>query len=161
MTSPSETPAGRLVAVDIDAPPAAAAASFFSDERAVAIRDLLSENVFRPVGHAGAFRLSLSVSEGRLRLDIADQDGQAVARQTVSLTPLRRVVKDYFLICDSYRKAKRAAQRAQIEAIDMGRRGLHDQGAEILREQLEGKVEIDFPTSRRLFTLVCSLRLQG
>ncbi len=75
--------------------------------------------------------------------------------------PLRRVVKDYFLICDSYRAAERARQRAQIEAIDIGRRGLHDQGAEILREQLEGKVEIDFATSRRLFTLLCSLRIQG
>ena len=157
---PDET-AGRLVAIDIDAAPASPAATFFSDERATAMRDLLAENVFRPEGRGGEFRLRLSVRDGRLRLAVSDQEGHAVARPTVSLTRLKRVVRDYYLICDSYRRAVKASGRAQIEAIDMGRRGLHDEGAEILRDQLKDRVEIDFATSRRLFTLVCSLRLEG
>jgi uncharacterized protein (UPF0262 family) len=155
-------PRGHLVAVEIDTGSIAAGPDYIGQERAAAIRDLIAENLFVPEGREGEqFRLRLSVVERRLVLEITDQDHRPVVSHLLSLTPLRRVVKDYFMVCDAFYAAVPTATPAQIEAIDMGRRGLHDEGAEILRERLEGKVAVDLATARRLFTLVIALHWKG
>ena len=128
-------------------------------ERKVAIYDLLGENHFEPHGSPGGpYHLILGVAENRLVFDVRLSDGSAHGRVLLSLTPFRRVLKDYFAVCESYYAALRDAP-ARLEAIDMGRRGLHDDGANLLRERLEGKIVIDFLTARRLFTLICALSL--
>jgi uncharacterized protein (UPF0262 family) len=153
---------GRLVAVEIDPASLRPVRSFIDEERAVAVRDLLAENTFEPVAHGcGAYRLQLSVADGKLVLAVSDDDGAPLARHILSLTPLRRVVKDYFMTCDAYYRAANSDARIHIEAIDVGRRGLHNEGAEILRDRLSGRVGIDFQTARRLFTLVCALYWKG
>ena len=131
-------------------------------ERAVAIYDLLEENVFAPEGHdGGPYRLHLSIAENRLMFDIRDEAEGQVATVTLPLLPFRRIVKDYFAVCETYYQAIRTASPSKIEAIDMGRRGLHNEGSELLRERLVGKVAVDFPTARRLFTLICVLHIRG
>jgi uncharacterized protein (UPF0262 family) len=131
-------------------------------ERAVAIFDLLEENSFVPVaGYPGPYHLDLAIEDNRLILDIRGTDDVSYERVTLSLTPFRGIVKDYFLICESYFAAIKRSSPAQIEAIDMGRRGLHNEGSELLRERLADKVAIDLSTARRLFTLVCVLHLRG
>ena len=131
-------------------------------ERAVAIYDLLEDNVFEPVDHEGGpYTLNLGITENRLVFDIKLADGTPVIAHLLSLTPLRRIVKDYFMICDSYYQAIRTATPSQIEAIDMGRRSLHDEGSRILMERLRKKVKVDFDTARRLFTLICVLHWKG
>lgn len=153
---------GRLIAVEIDPASLRPAGTFIDDERAVAIHDLIADNSFDISSHAGeAYRLRLSVADGKLVFDIGSEDGAPIARHILSLTPLRRVVKDYFMICEAYGRAAHGSAPVQIEAIDVGRRGLHNEGAEILRERLEGRVTVDFPTARRLFTLVCALYWKG
>jgi uncharacterized protein (UPF0262 family) len=155
-------PHGHLVAVEIDAGSIAGGPTYIDQERAAAIRDLISENQFAPEGRAGeAFRLRLSVVERKLVLQISDADDQPVVSHIMSLTPLRRLVRDYFIVCDAFYAAIPTATPSQIEAIDMGRRGLHDEGAEILRERLKGKVALDLSTARRLFTLVSALHWKG
>ncbi|MCJ8506369.1 UPF0262 family protein [Rhizobium lemnae] len=131
-------------------------------ERAVAIFDLIEENRFEPVGHAGGpYRLQLSLVDSKLVFSISTESGEAVATHILSLTPLRRIIKDYFMICESYYEAIRSSTPSQIEAIDMGRRGIHNEGSEILQDRLKGKILLDFDTSRRLFTLVCVLYWRG
>jgi uncharacterized protein (UPF0262 family) len=131
-------------------------------ERDIAIYDLLEGNSFRPEGsHGGPYKLMLGVEEGRLTFDIALDDGTPHGKVMLSLTPFRRVVKDYFLICESYYKAIRNAPPSQIEALDMGRRGLHNEGSVLLQERLKGKIELDHDTARRIFTLICVLHLKG
>jgi uncharacterized protein (UPF0262 family) len=131
-------------------------------EREVAISDLLESNLFKPKGAvAGPYRLALSVKENRLVFDIAREGGQRVGRILLSLAPFRRIVKDYFLVCDSYYKAMRSAPPSQIESLDMGRRAVHNEGTELLIKRLAGKIETDFDTARRLFTLICVLHLKG
>lgn len=132
-------------------------------ERAVAIFDLIEENSFRPVDDkaGGPYRLHLSLVESRLVMAISREDGQPVVTHILSLTPFRRVVKDYFMICESYFEAIRSSTPSQIEAIDMGRRGLHNEGSQTLMDRLSGKIEVDFDTARRLFTLVCVLHWRG
>ena len=131
-------------------------------ERNVAIFDLIEENHFHPKGSdGGPYSLHLSISEGRLVFDIRLVDETPFNAVLLSLTPFRRIVKDYFLICESYFDAIKTAAPSQIEAIDMGRRGLHDEGSEILRARLDGKIDIDFDTARRLFTLICVLHIKG
>ena len=153
--------AGRLIAVDIDAD-LLSSQDFVAHERAAAIRDLIADNTFLPAGRTGGtFRLGLSIQDGKLVLDIADAEGEAVIRHILSLTPLRSVIKEYFMICDSYYAAVKAAGPSQIEAIDMGRRGVHNEGARILSERLGAKIAFDFETARRLFTLVCALAWRG
>lgn len=130
-------------------------------ERAVAIYDLLEENSFVPVGgYDGPFHLHLRVEDNRLVFDIRDTSDQPQESVALSLAPFRGVVKDYFLICESYFAAIKRASPAQIEAIDMGRRGLHNEGSEILRERLADRVAIDQNTARRLFTLLCILHIR-
>jgi uncharacterized protein (UPF0262 family) len=131
-------------------------------ERAVALYDLMEENDFRPaVDHPGPYALFLRIEESRLVLDIRDEAEQPLAAVHLSLTPFRRIVKDYFEVCESYFSAIRTASPSRIEAIDMGRRGLHNEGSELLRERLEGKVEMDLDTARLLFTLICVLHIRG
>jgi uncharacterized protein (UPF0262 family) len=153
---------GRLIAVELDEISIAHARAYIEHERATAIRDLVADNSFRPVGKPeGRFRLRLSIVEQKLVFDIALPDRTPVIRHILSLTPLNRVVKDYFIVCDSYYAAIRTAGPSQIEAIDMGRRGMHNEGSAILRERLAGKIDVDFATARRLFTLVCALHWKG
>ena len=131
-------------------------------ERAVAIYDLVEENSFAPAGHdGGPYCLKLQVAGNRLIFDIRTEDDQPVVAHHLSLSPFRRLVKDYFLICESYYQAIRTATPSQIEAIDMGRRGLHDEGSRILQEAIKRKIKVDFDTARRLFTLVCVLHWKG
>lgn len=132
-------------------------------ERAVAIFDLVEENSFRPVADQGEgpYRLKLSLIEARLVFAISRESGEEVMTHIFSLTPFRRIVKDYFLICESYYEAIRISTPSQIEAIDMGRRGLHNEGSQTLMDRLAGKIEMDFDTARRLFTLVCVLHWRG
>ena len=131
-------------------------------ERRVAIFDLLEENFFVPVGSPyGPYRLHLLISDNRLVFDVRREDDSALGKVMLALSPFRRIVKDYFTVCDSYFDAIKHAPPSQIEAIDMGRRGLHNDGAELLRERLAGKIEIDTNTSRRLFTLICVLHIRA
>jgi uncharacterized protein (UPF0262 family) len=132
-------------------------------ERAVAIFDLIEENCFCPVGDTedGPYRLKLSLVEARLVFAVSRESGEEVVTHILSLTPFRRIVKDYYMICESYYEAIRNATLSQIEAIDMGRRGLHDEGSQTLKDRLAGKIDIDFGTARRLFTLVCVLHWRG
>jgi len=131
-------------------------------EREIAIYDLLEANSFAPHGSSGGpYNLVLSVEENRLVFDIRLEDDSAHGKVMLSLSPFRKVIKDYFLICESYFRAIRTAPPSQIEALDMGRRGLHNEGSDILRERLAGKIAIDNDTARRLFTLICVLHLKG
>ena len=132
-------------------------------ERAVAIFDLIEENSFRPVTDEGSgpYKLKLSLAESRLVFAISREDGATVVTHILSLTPFRRIVKDYYMICESYYDAIRSATPSHIEAIDMGRRGLHNEGSQTLLDRLAGKIDIDFDTARRLFTLVCVLHWRG
>jgi uncharacterized protein (UPF0262 family) len=152
----------RLVKVTLDEGSIGRSSPDIEHERAVAIYDLLEDNSFAPVDHAGGpYALHLSIAENRLVFDIRQEDGAPIVAHLLSLTPLRRIVKDYFLICDSYYKAIRTATPSQIEAIDMGRRGLHNEGSELLMERLKEKISVDFDTARRLFTLICVLHWKG
>lgn len=132
-------------------------------ERAVAIYDLIEENSFFPVSDTGEgpYKLKLSLVETRLVLTVTRADDAPVITHILSLTPFRRIVKDYFLICESYYEAIRTSAPSQIEAIDMGRRGLHNEGSQTLMDRLSGKIEVDFDTARRLFTLICVLHWRG
>ena len=163
MTPPkSDQPAQRLVKVTLDEGSIGRSSPDIEHERAVAIYDLLEDNAFAPVDHdGGPYALHLSITENRLVFDIRLEDGTPVMAHLLSLTPLRRIVKDYFLVCDSYYKAIRTSTPSQIEAIDMGRRGLHNEGSELLMERLKEKISVDFDTARRLFTLVCVLHWKG
>lgn len=152
----------RLIDVELDesfgrAPPD------IEHERAVAIFDLVEENSFQPLGDSigGPYKLKISLADKRLVFRIARENDEEVVTHILSLSPLKRTVRDYFLICESYYQAIRSASPSQIEAIDMGRRGLHNEGSQTLMDRLNGKIEIDFNTSRRLFTLVCVLHWRG
>ena len=152
----------RLVAVTLDEDSIGRSGPDVEHERAVAIYDLLETNSFAPVGSArGPFKLRLSITGNRLVFDIRRANEEPVMAHLFSLSPLRRIVKDYYLICDSYYDAIRTATPERIEAIDMGRRALHDEGSQLLMDRLKRKVEIDFETARRLFTLICVLHWKG
>ena len=165
MTRPERTAGNkthRLVAVTLDEASIGRSGPDIEHERAVAIYDLLEENSFAPVeGGRGPFKLHLSITGSRLVFDIRRASGAPVMAHLLSLSPLRRIVKDYFMICDSYYAAIRTATPERIEAIDMGRRALHDEGSTLLMERLKRKVRIDFDTARRLFTLICVLHWKG
>jgi uncharacterized protein (UPF0262 family) len=151
----------RLIDITLDEASELRRTSEAEHERAIAIFDLLEENSFRPVGlEDGPYRLRIAVAENRLLFSICAEDGRHLRDIVLSLTPLRKVVKDYFMICDSYYQAIRKLSPSQIEALDMGRRGLHNEGSELLRERLDGKVELDLDTARRLFTLICALHIR-
>ena len=152
----------RLTAITLDERTVVHRTRQIEQEREIAIYDLLEENSFTPVGSVGGpYRLILRIEENRLVFDIHLEDDSVHGKVMLSLTPFRRVIKDYFLICDSYFKAIRTAPPSQIEALDMARRGSHNEGSELLQERLKGKIEVDFDTARRLFTLICVLHLKG
>ena len=152
----------RIAEITLDEHTVLRRAPEIEDERAAAIADLLKANRFAPLsGRRGPFRLHLAIAENRLTLDIrsaADGSGETV---TLPLAPFRGIVKDYFLVCESYYAAIRRAGLGQIEALDAGRRSLHDEGSALLRERLADKVAIDHNTARRLFTLISVLHLRG
>jgi len=150
----------RIKSIEIDEDSLAAASRDQEQERQVAIFDLLESNYFEPLeATGGPYDLRLSLIENRLAFDIAGPNYER--RHLLSLSPFRGVIKDYFLICDSYYSAIRNSTPQQIEALDMGRRGLHNEGSSLLRERLEGKVKTDLDTARRLFTLICALHWRG
>jgi uncharacterized protein (UPF0262 family) len=163
MSRPAETAeTQRLIAVTLDEGSIGRSGPDVEHERAVAIYDLIEQNTFAPVGgERGPFRLHLSITGNRLMLDIRHADGSPAMAHLLSLTPLRRIVKDYYMVCDSYYAAIRTATPDRIEALDMGRRALHDEGSELLLERLKRKVTVDFDTARRLFTLICVLHWKG
>ena len=155
-------PKQHLIAVDLDDKTVVRGNPDVEHERQIAIYDLLEENRFAPVGdYTGPYRLTLGVIENRLIFDIADDGGTKLGTVRLSLAPFRRIIKDYFTVCESYFSAIKTSTPSQIEAIDMGRRGLHNEGSELLIDRLEGKIEIDFDTARRLFTLICILHFRG
>ena len=131
-------------------------------ERKVAIFDLIESNHFAPaVEHPGPYKLLLSAEETRLIFDIRAPDDSELARVPLALQPFRGIVKDYFKVCESYYQAIKAATPSRIEGIDMGRRGLHDEGSRLLKSELAGRIDIDHETARRLFTLLCVLHIRG
>jgi len=131
-------------------------------ERRVAIFDLLENNHFAPIGDdRGPYTLHLAIEDNRLVFNITGAGGAALDRVVLPIRPFRGLIKDYFTICGSYFEAIKRASPSQIEAIDMGRRGLHDEGSELLRERLADKIELDLETARRLFTLLCVLHIRG
>ena len=131
-------------------------------ERRIAIYDLLEANSFQPVGEfEGPYNVLMGMEENRLVLSIRNSDNDPLTRVLVPLMPFRRIIKDYFTICESYFQAIKSAQPSKIEAIDMGRRGLHNEGSDLLRERLDGKIVVDNETARRLFTLICILQIRS
>jgi uncharacterized protein (UPF0262 family) len=152
----------RLIAVHLDEMTLGRGNADQRHERATATWDLVEENLFSPHGHEGGpYVLRIELRDARLVLDIRLADDSPVIAHFLSLTPLRRIIRDYFAICDSYYDAIRHASPSQIETIDMARRGLHNEGSDVLRERLAGKVGVDFATARRLFTLICALHWKG
>lgn len=154
----------RLASVELDAVSLQAPTAEIEHERRVAIFDLVEKNSFDPVGaEGGPYALTLSLQDNRLVFDIvsAISGGDFSRTYALSLTPMKGVLKDYLMICDSYYEALRGSSPSQIEAVDMGRRGLHNEGAETLKARLDGKIAIDHETARRLFTLVCALYRRG
>ena len=151
----------QLVSVDLDETGLPAPTPEIAQERRVAIYDLLEDNSFELKGHDGPYRLRLAVIERRLVFDVRTQDNEKIAEFHLSLSPFRRVIRDYFQICEAYFDAVKHLPPSQIEAIDMGRRGIHNEGSTLLIERLNGKVETDHDTARRLFTLICVLHFKG
>jgi uncharacterized protein (UPF0262 family) len=155
-------PKRRLVAVTLDERSIGRGSPDQEHERAVAIYDLVEDNLFGPLGHdGGPYILNIFLREGRLVFDIRSEANEPVIAHILSMAPFRRVIRDYFTICASYYAAIRHASPSQIETIDMARRGLHNEGSELLRNRLSSKVEIDFQTARRLFTLLSALYWKG
>src|SRR3954467_657618 len=152
----------RLVAVTLDEGSIGRGSPDQEHEGGVALYDILEANVFAiPEHEGGPYALHLALVENRLCFDIRTDKGDPLIAHHLSLTPFRRVVRDYEMICDSYYKAIRTASPAQIEAIDMGRRGLHNEAAELLLQRLDGKIAVDFDTARRIFTLIFALHWKG
>ncbi|MBT5267664.1 MAG: UPF0262 family protein [Rhodospirillaceae bacterium] len=152
----------RIVHIELDERSVVRRSAEVEHERAVAIYDLIEENMFRPFADdGGPFHLHLSIEEGRLKFDIRDTSDLERACVLLPVMSFRRIVRDYFQVCESYYDAIKRMTPSQIEAIDMGRRGLHNDGSQLLLDRLEGKIELDFKTARRLFTLICVLHIRG
>ena len=156
----------RLTQITLDSASIARTNANIQHEREMAIYDLIDDNYFALVARdgeqrPGPYQLNIAIAESRLVLNVSSENTDAVYSYMLSLSPMRRVIKDYFMICGSYYEAIKTAPASRIEAIDMGRRGLHDDGSKILMERLEGKITLDFKTARRLFTLICALHWKG
>jgi len=162
-TGPTAAAPNRLIGIVLDASLAGGASADVEHERQVAIFDLLEDNSFDVVGDvSGPYRLTLSITDKRLVFDMTtDADPGSAGVVHLSMTPFRRIVRDYFMVCETYYDAIRSAPASRIEAIDMGRRGLHDEGSQVLLDRLDGKIVMDFATARRLFTLICALHWKG
>ena len=160
--NPNPDPSRRIAKVTLDERTVVRRSPEVEHERAVAIFDLIEENFFSLAGdHRGPYSLYLGIEENRLVIDIRSESEDPMGKVILALTPFRRIVKDYFQVCESYYHAIKASSPSQIEAIDMGRRGLHNEGSELLRERLAGKIDLDNNTARRLFTLICVLHIRG
>ncbi len=157
----------RIIQIDIDDTGLPTPTAEIEQERKVAVFDLLEDNRFAIPARDGRltpdgpYRLTLSIRDRRLVFDIATETGDPAVQFHLSLGPFRQVVKDYFQICESYFSAVKSQPPSLIETIDMARRGIHNEGARVLQERLEGKAEVDTPTARRLFTLICVLHFGG
>ncbi len=152
----------RLVEITLDEKSVGRKSSDVEHERKVAIFDLLEDNVFALEGREeGPYSLLLSISENRLVFAVGDASRKPITSFMLSLSPFRTIVKDYFFVCESYYEAIKTAPPSRIEAFDMGRRGLHNEGSQLLMQRLEGKITTDFDTARRLFTLICALHWKG
>lgn len=164
MREPMSDP--RIIAIDLDEKTIIWRNADVEQERRVAIFDLLEENYFRPLkpyprDYAGPYRVRLRVEEGRLAIDVNAEGGELLETLILGLGSFRRPIRDYFAICDSYFSAIRTASAAQIETVDMARRGVHNDAAQLLKDRLESKIDVDFDTARRLFTLICVLHIRG
>ncbi len=164
-TGRSSIKAPRLVRIELDERSLAPANADIEHERKIAVYDLIQDNKFEPVGETaaigeGPFVLYLSSAEGRLVMDVRREDEAPVGQLHLSMAPLRKIIKDYFMLCESYYDAIRNAAPQQIETIDMARRAVHNEGSEILEARLKDKILVDFSTARRLFTLICSFYLK-
>ncbi len=150
----------RIIDIDLDDRTILWRSADVEQERKIAIFDLLEGNHFNPAGHEGPFRVLLRVEDNRLAIDLKDEAGAALDTVRLGLARFRRLIRDYFAICDSYYKAVRSDTPHRIESVDMARRAVHNEAAELLRECLQGKIETDFDTARRLFTLICVLHIR-
>lgn len=161
-SAPASASRHRLTDISLDAKTLSSSSPDVEHERKVAIFDLLEANSFTLVDRdEGPYKLRLSIVEKRLVFETATEDDEPCATIILSMTPFRKIVRDYFMICESYFDAIKTAAPSRIEAIDMGRRGLHNEGSQVLKDRLDGKVELDFDTARRLFTLICVLHWKG
>jgi uncharacterized protein (UPF0262 family) len=152
----------RLVAITLDEASIGRATSNIEHEREVAIFDILESNKFELEGRdGGPYELNLGLVEDRLVFAVAQQGADDTFTVVLSLTPLRRLIKDYFIVCESYYEAIRTAPPSRIQSIDMGRKALHDEGSRVLLDRLKGKISVDGDTARRLFTLICALHWKG
>ncbi|WP_298813752.1 UPF0262 family protein [uncultured Sphingomonas sp.] len=156
----------RIIDIQLDEGTILWRSADIEQERRIAIFDLIEENHFAPQrptpdNYAGPYRVLLSVEEGRLVIQIKREDDSSLETLILGLARFRRPIRDYFAICDSYFQAIRQSTPAQIETVDMARRGIHNEAAELLKERLQGKIEIDFDTARRLFTLICVLHIKA
>jgi uncharacterized protein (UPF0262 family) len=162
MTAREENPRNRLISIVLDEASIGRGSADQEHERQVAIYDLLENNHFGLPGRDdGPYALKIALHDAKLAFEISSEAGAQVAAHILSLTPFRGLLKDYFLVCESYYAAIRTATAAQIEAIDMGRRGLHNEAAHFLKERLKGKIECDNDTARRIFTLITALHWKG
>ncbi len=154
--------ANRLIRINFDERSIERGTTDQEHERQIAIYDLIDDNSFALPDHPGGpYALTIGLFDAKLALDVKDEADTTIATHILSLTPFRRILKDYFMVCESYYAAIRTATPAQIEAIDMGRRGLHDEGAVLLEDRLKDKILCDQPTYRRLFTLITALHWKG
>lgn len=162
-STPSPDPRQRIAHIALDEETIIWRNADVEQERRVAIFDLIEANNFKPLGDgfAGPYAVHLLIEDNRLVIDIRGEDQTPQGRIVLALSPFRRIVRDYFKVCESYFSAIKTSSPSQIEAIDMGRRGIHNQGSELLLERLEGKIDIDFDTARRLFTLICVLHIRA
>lgn len=161
MSDAPDVPSSRLVGITLDEASITRGNANIEHEREVAIYDILDSNSFEVEGREGPFTLKLAVIEDRLHFIVDTEPATGEYTLMLSLSPLKRIMKDYFIVCDSYYKAIRTAPPSRIQAIDMGRRGLHDEGSRQLTERLKGKISVDYDTARRLFTLICALHWKG
>ena len=150
----------RIIDIELDERTIIRRSDDIERERQVAIFDLLEQNSFQPAGLEGPFRIRLRIEESRLAIEVMDEAGQPLDTIRLGLARFKRPVRDYFAICDSYFKAARSDSPGGLETIDMARRGMHNEAAELLQECLKGKIEMDFDTARRLFTLLCVLHIK-
>ncbi|MEA3000952.1 MAG: hypothetical protein QOH04_2110 [Sphingomonadales bacterium] len=150
----------RIIDIELDERTIIRRSEDIEREKKVAVFDLLEENYFRPAGHEGPFHILLRIEEGRLAIELKDEKGAPLDTIRLGLARFKRPVRDYFAICESYFKAVRSDAPHGLETIDMARRAVHNEAAELLRECLADKVEMDFDTARRLFTLICVLHIK-
>jgi uncharacterized protein (UPF0262 family) len=151
----------RIIDVQLDERTIIWRSAEIEQERRIAIFDLLENNSFAPVGHEGPFRILIRIEDNRIAIDLKDEADRPLETVRLGLARFRRLIRDYFAICDSYYKAIRSDTPHRIETVDMARRAVHNEAAELLQECLAGKIELDFDTARRLFTLICVLHIKG